>query len=179
MALAKMRSLTDLEAAYPQGLSVAQIANLIGGKVGDNLRNPDMPEYKDTCAIRVSRSLNYGGAPIGKTTIARFNYGSDKRRYVYSVSDLRKYLTATYGPPTVVLDESPSAVKLAFRRGIIEFWNYHMDLWKNDHCVGHAYFEAVTKVQVWETPDSMEDAKRLKDAAQKLIDLGARFIPGD
>lgn len=142
--------------SYPNG-EVPDVANLIGGKVASNIKNPDMPNYKDTCAIRVSRALNYSGQPVQQHVGgARTNSGSDAKWYVYGVGDLHRYLVAYYGEPDVIKESADlggvTAADLANEHGIIEFENYHMDLWNGSSCKHQSYFGAVTKVFLWRAP---------------------------
>ncbi|MDQ3800279.1 MAG: type VI secretion system amidase effector protein Tae4 [Acidobacteriota bacterium] len=156
--MAKIPSIESLFAAYPTG-SVEEVAVVVGGDVAKNLRNLNYPAYKDTCAIRVSRALNYGGDPIpfarnidvpqtgGKV---RYDMGGDKMRYIYSTYDIRAYLNVRYGrarkfPGTATESDVAGVI------GIIAFGFYHIDLWDGGKCAGHAYFGVgdVTKENVW------------------------------
>src|SRR3954470_11151678 len=56
-------SLANLIANHPTGTQES-VAALIGGTVKANISNPAYTSYKNTCAIRISRALNYAGDPI-------------------------------------------------------------------------------------------------------------------
>jgi hypothetical protein len=147
----------SLRASYPNDPTPLDIAERVGGRVGENLKNPAMPEYKNTCAIRVSRALNYAGHPVkSHVANARVNSGGDGRWYVYGVRDLNRYLTAIYGPPEVVktgdVQGSVTAQDLLGEQGIIEFDSYHMDLFDGTTCVHAAYFYAVRTIRLWRAP---------------------------
>jgi hypothetical protein len=129
--------------AYPKGESGA-VKELIGGNV-------NLGWVTNTCAIRVSRALNYGGDPI-RDTGAGVNTirGGDGKRYIYRVAELRSYLTHKYGPPEII--RSPGAGK----RGIIIFevsiWSDatgHADLWDGNTCGGSCYWPQANEVVLW------------------------------
>ena len=146
-----------LRASYPNDPTPLDIANRIAGRVGENLKSPAMPEYKNTCAIRVSRALNYAGHLVrSHVANARVNSGGDGRWYVYGVRDLNRYLTAVYGPPDVEkkgeTQGSVTAQDLLGEQGIIEFDSYHMDLFDGTTCVHACYFYAVKAIRLWRAP---------------------------
>src|SRR5262245_36297452 len=102
----KLPSLAALWSAYAPGDKPA-VAKLIGGQVATQITK----HHWDTCAIRVSRSLNYAGAAIPAGGGGYINpyqadhkirtiEGGDRLRYIYSTGDLQAYLTGKYGPPT-------------------------------------------------------------------------------
>jgi len=158
----KIPSVTKLQTNYPSG-TVDQIAKLVGGEVEKNLLNAKFTSYKDTCAIRVSRALNYGGDPIpyigsidnpyvkGKL---RANKGSDDKRYIYSTYDMRVYLNVRYGYGKK-FKSTVTATDLAGVKGIIAFGFLHLDIWDGTGCSGHCYFSdsriANDNIYVWET----------------------------
>lgn len=153
-------SFEALRATYPNDPTPLDIANRIGGRVGENLKNPAMPEYKNTCAIRVSRALNYAGHLV-KSGVdkARVNSGGDGRWYVYGVRDLNRYLTTVYGDPDVVKTGASmgevTGTDIAGEKGIIEFDSYHMDLWDGSNCVHACYFYAVKTIRIWRAPGKL------------------------
>lgn len=148
--MAKVPSLAKLLENYPDGkLDGAAVAVLIGGSVRKNFEDKSFTAYKDTCAIRVSRALNYGGQPIPRAggglpnpymspKKIRTDVGGDKKFYVYSVYDLRAYLTGKYGHPKK-FGAATTQEELAKKglQGIIVFAYYHADIWKGDTCAYH------------------------------------------
>lgn len=146
----------------------AEVAETIGGKVFLNYKND--PDYKNTCAIRLSRALNYAGEKHripGPTEAAKLgiavNSGGDQRWYIYKVNDLVKFLTSRYGPPANIHRPAAGswASAITGRRGIIHFrvigWRRatgHIDLWDTDACLGEAYFDpsgaVCDAVRLWE-----------------------------
>lgn len=148
--MAKVPSLSKLLDNYPDGkLDGAAVAVLIGGSVRKHFEDPKFAAYKNTCAIRVSRALNYAGQPIPwaggglpnpymADKKIRTDGGGDKRHYIYSVYDLRAYLTGKYGQPrkfSAAITQQELAKKGL--QGIIVFAFYHADVWKGDTCAYH------------------------------------------
>ena len=145
--------------AYPHG-SADEVKAKIGGGVG-------MDWVTNTCAIRVSHALNAMGDAIQKThrhadgAPLKTTYGADGSRYVYQVSEMRKYLTEKYGEPTVV-HHNPGdggAVPASFngKQGVILFdvrvWSDatgHVDLWDGQAAAHQAYFDKARSVYLWE-----------------------------
>jgi hypothetical protein len=140
----------DLLRNFPNAeLSGEAVAVLIGGRVQRNLQASNFDAYKDTCAIRVSRALNYGGDPIPRGGAGvhnpympdkkvRTDRGGDGYSYIYSVYDLRAYLTARYGQPRKYRKSITQAELVAERTsGIIIFAFWHADLWNGKTCAYH------------------------------------------
>jgi hypothetical protein len=155
-------TLANLQAQYPLG-SAAEIAKLIGGQVEKNFNDPNYKAYKDTCAIRISRALNYGGDPIpyvgninnpyvGGTI--RSDKGGDDKRYIYSTYDMRVYLNMRYGHGKKFPSSSASE-DLSGAKGIIAFGFLHLDLWDGTNCYNHCYFGSPSiandSIYVWIT----------------------------
>ena len=148
-------SFDQLERAYPTG-SAKKVVEKIGGKVQFNYENPKQLSYKGTCAIRISRSLNYSNHPIIKKAGVRVNSGSDKKWYVYSVRDMKKYLELTYGHPDIKKTGKTGSItsdmlKGKANSGIILFTGVHIDLWNGSECVYHCSFAEVSEVLIWKT----------------------------
>ncbi|MFT3788329.1 MAG: T6SS effector amidase Tae4 family protein [Tepidisphaeraceae bacterium] len=135
--LAGRPSFAALWEAYPRG-TPGDVVGMIGGKVAYNYDTD--PLYRNTCAIRISRALNYGSAPIQRGVAgALSNSGSDKRWYIFRMAELGNYLTARYGAPAE-LPTDASAKSLAHRHGIVSFGKLHIDLWNGDTCGTANYF---------------------------------------
>jgi hypothetical protein len=161
---ATLPPLTNLWDHYAKG-DKAAVAKLIGGEVATAITK----SHWDTCAIRVSRSLNYSGAPIpagggGYSNPNQTNgkirtiQGGDGLRYIYSTGDLQAYLTGKYGPAQkfkgTAKKEDAAGVK-----GIIFFHFTHVDLWSGKQCVGYlpeGFFGEVSvipgQILVWPAP---------------------------
>jgi hypothetical protein len=142
-------SLTKLLANYPGAVYTSgdSVAELIGGTVKANFTNPQYAAYKNTCAIRVSRALNYGGDPIPFAGAGlpnphmadrkiRTDKGGDGQWYIYSVYDMRAYLSGRYGHPKRFAGTAKKS-DLAGIKGIIAFAAWHVDIWDGTTCGYH------------------------------------------
>src|SRR4051794_14945035 len=88
--------------AYPVPSGEAEAAKaVIGG--GANVK-----WITNTCVLRMSRALNYGGhlIPAGLEGLATLA-GADGLRYAYRVEEFRKYLVTAYGAPAFSEDRDP------------------------------------------------------------------------
>ena len=126
---------------YPNSAAVKKD---IGGAV-------DAAWIVNTCAIRMSRGLNYSGVPIpanfaGLLTVM----GSDAKHYAIRVAEMRKWLPSSHvlGKPNVEItkkaDEAFDKSTLAALKGIIAFDIHfsdatgHLDAW-NGTAFSHEY----------------------------------------
>lgn len=152
----KLPSFKKMLLHYPLGSS-SSVKKLIGGYV-------NRPSVVNTCAIRLSRSLNYANAPLPKkwykgvklTTLR----GGDNKRYAVRVREMKRYLTARYGKPDLVVS-NPRRVPKSFKgkQGIIVFDQKfknatgHTTLWNGYECVDDSnYWKTAKKVYLWITP---------------------------
>ncbi len=133
----------------------------IGGKVKLNY---DIGVFKNACATRISKALNFSGdkIPFFKTQDAKGNdliqvsSGGQKNWYIYRVKIMIQYLSENYGKG---LNVSPSEYKkkLSGKKGIIIFevtgWSDatgHADLWNGKECVGSDYGGKASNILFWE-----------------------------
>ena len=129
---------------YPDHYTVEEVKTGIGGHVNSS-------DFKNTCAIRMSRALNYSGYPLphnhpGLTTVS----GTDKKWYAFRMQELKKYLITRFGPPSLSVTKGPMSgvdrSKFAGKKGIIAFDIVfpanpgehddaygHLDLWDGSH----------------------------------------------
>ncbi len=151
-------SLPDFETmwnAFPKG-SAKEVKEAIGGKV-----NYDW--VTNTCAIRISRVLNYTGHPIPYTKIEKEDSteqltisGKDKKWYFFRIRNLRPFIELQFGPPDVTLQAPFDLQELAKYKGIILFdvdvWEDatgHYTLWNGTTCADHCYFDKAKTVSLW------------------------------
>ena len=148
-------SFDDMVNNYPGTQSSGDVYNLIGGKVYQNYVS-DPVKYANSCALRMSRALNYSGAEIpfikGQT-----GSGSDGKWYFYRVSDLCNYISNRLGW-TVDMTGSSAAV-FANKKGIMLFqdcgWSNatgHLDLWDGNGCGNHCYWNQCNNASLWVLP---------------------------
>lgn len=140
---------------YPDS---ADVKRMIGGAV-------DAAWITNTCAIRLSRALNYNAVPVpakfaGLSTVK----GGDGKRYAFRVREMEKWLTFQLGEPPFSVrkkegdpfDKTP----LGALRGIIGFnirftdATGHLDLWdgrkfSSEYNTSKDYFTYATRVWLW------------------------------
>jgi len=134
-------------------IALDELKELIGGRArADSITNG--------CAIRLSRALNLAGQPIpakrkGLVAIR----GEDGKRYAIRVREMRRYLNARYGPPTLTAPGGEVAPSFLGIPGIIlfevEIWSDatgHLDLWDGERCEYHGYWAEASQVFLWATP---------------------------
>jgi hypothetical protein len=111
----------------------------IGGALAKNITSVGFGPNGNTCAVRLSRALNYGNMPIsgkltkslGITTLT----GGDGKLYIFRVSDMKKYLSNALGVSPLRITSGFDKA-FAARRGFVSFdvvgWNNasgHVALW--------------------------------------------------
>ena len=78
---------------YPNLLS---LHTFIGGALQKNIHVSGFSPNGNTCAVRLSRALNYGAMPISATIVKRLKIqtltGNDGKLYIYRVQELKAYL---------------------------------------------------------------------------------------
>lgn len=150
--MATLPSFTDLRKHYPVGTSDDAKKLIFGDK--------NQKTYiTNTCVIRLSRALNYGGSPIpGNFTGLVTEKGIDKQRYALRVAEFRRYMKITYGTPTAVSGKAGalSGGSLSGSSGIICFdvpgWSDatgHVTLWDGATCLYGDYFSKAVEVLLW------------------------------
>ena len=97
-------------------LSVADVGEKIGGKVGHNIAEGI---FENACPIRMSYVLNYSGFPVPKPTTGYSAVsGNDRKWYLFRVREMMDYLVATFGDPDEVV-QRPRLQDLAGQQGIM------------------------------------------------------------
>ena len=154
------------KAAYPDySTESATVKQRIGGSVNTS-------DVGNTCAVRMSRGLNYSGVPLPPNFPGLTKRGADGKRYALRVADMRIWLPKALGKPDFDI-KKPSGQKfdksaLAKMKGIIVFdiptfsnATGHLDIWDGRHfssesqpdhpgSVPHAqYWEDATRITVW------------------------------
>ncbi|WP_188112313.1 T6SS effector amidase Tae4 family protein [Aquimarina sp. RZ0] len=148
---ASLPSFSDLESNYPKygrlpdgtpwGVSNEQFGNTVGGRVEQNI---DGGIFNNTCACRVSHSLNLSGANIPYIQGQTSSNAGKTAWYIFRVTQLEKHLTATYGPPNVI---SSDISNFSGYKGVIIFdtgglWSDasgHGTLWNGSDRLGGNY----------------------------------------
>lgn len=137
--------------------SASQVYHLIGGKVLYNHLNIPIG-FQNSCALRLSRALNYGGKPIPFIR-QQTGSGSDNKWYFYKIKHMVPYLKKVFGEPKIVKERRAIDLRDAFQgqQGIIWFdirWpdaTGHVTLWDGKRCGDKCYFDddKMRKVSLW------------------------------
>ena len=127
---------------YPRG-----DASTVKRKIGGNV---NLGWVTNTCVIRISRALNYSGAPIprnipGLSTIR----GGDGKRYAYRVREFHRFLVNHVRPPDIVGDVKGHKGIIMFKVSIWSDATGHFDLWDGSTCAHHCYFDVADEVYLW------------------------------
>ena len=146
----------ELARNYPAG-SDNSVKRQIGGRV-------DAGWIGHTCAIRLSRALNYSGIAVpadfaGMRTIG----GADGKRYAFQVRGMRPWLETTFGPPQIRAERPVDRRRFLGKKGVIAFVipfadaSGHVDLWDGSHYTYEQldpqdYFKLATEAVLWTTP---------------------------
>lgn len=150
----KLPNFDELKKYYLTG-DLDSVKSTIGGEV-------DADWIKNTCVVRVSRSLNYAKDPITKAPGLLIVLGGDKKRYALRVKEFRAYMNKTYGKPAVSEKKNAGGTitktKFSGKRGIICFevtgWSDatgHFSLWDGTKVLydgGHDYFGGLSNEAV-------------------------------
>jgi len=152
-------SFSNLLSSYPQDDDPEAVKKLIGGKVNASW-------ITNTCAIRLSRALNYSGSPLpAHFTGMEVISGADKKHYAFRMQELKTWIASRFGPPTIDKPKPQTATidrsSFAKHKGIIAFDIHfadasgHIDLWDgatftHEHAAGKDYFALATRVSLWE-----------------------------
>lgn len=136
---------------YPGSISAGAVYTMIGGKVFDNYEsNPS--GFANSCALRMSRALNYSGHEIAYSK-GKTGSGDDKKWYYYRVNDVEQYIMSVFGGPDMT-DATKKSVWM--KRGIVLFRNCgwsdasgHIDLWNKAMAGNHAYWGECPQVSFW------------------------------
>jgi hypothetical protein len=132
----------------------------VGGAVNDDW-------IENTCAIRMSRTLNYNGFPIPSSFSGLHTVkGGDGKRYAFRVRELRPWLVHRFGKPDFDVNkkagEDFDKSGLSSIQGIIGFDIHfadatgHLDLWDgssftHEYQTSGEYWAGATRISVWET----------------------------
>jgi hypothetical protein len=138
-----------------------EVRKYVGGEVNN-------PQYENTCAIRMSASLNYSGLAIPANAPGLYVVkGADKKYYSLRMRELAKWLSVRLGPPDVAVikpqNGTISRSSFAGMSGIISFDIHfsdatgHIDLWDgkifhHEAEAGKDYFALAKSVVLWKLP---------------------------
>ena len=161
MVMSILHTYTALWDQYPDYINYPdskEVKNLIGGNAGGDW-------ITNTCAIRLSRALNYNATPVpgnfaGLATVK----GGDGKRYAFRVREMDAWLRFALGKPDIETTKQAGAAfdkaSLGALRGIIGFdirfsdATGHLDLWdgtqfSSEYMTTKSYFSSATRVWLW------------------------------
>jgi hypothetical protein len=98
-------SISTLQTNYPTTTDPKEVVKDTLGSDHWLMKDPDL----NTCAIRMSRAFNYGGAPIKAMSGIHLEKGADGKRYMIRADDFVKYCTAQFGKPDITKKASNAA----------------------------------------------------------------------
>ena len=147
-------SYNKMQDEYPKGTSEEAYTE-IGGKVAHNFETND--NFENTCAIRMSRSLNYSGVKINFIKL-KTGSGKDNNWYFYKVKDLEKFIVSKFGNPE--FEGTYDELQSLGLKGIVQFSvcdftgaTGHFDLYDDGKgCYNHCYGDHCNKVKLWLLP---------------------------
>jgi hypothetical protein len=160
---------TSFKKAYPDYITFPDgetVKKEIGSFVNDSW-------IKNTCAVRMSRGLNYSGVPVppgfpGLNTVK----GGDHKHYAFRVAELRKWIPTAHalGKPDFEIKKKQGVAfdknQFATTKGIIAFDIHfsdatgHFDAWdgstfshesgrSTDFGAATVYWALATKISLW------------------------------
>ena len=111
----------------------------IGGMLGRTIDLPGFGPTGNTCAVRMSRALNYGAFPISPRIVAALGLhtltGADRKLYLFRVREMRTYLQRALGVSPVSVHKDFDGA-FSGQQGIVAFtvegWSNttgHIALW--------------------------------------------------
>lgn len=128
---------------------VKVVGEIIGGKVKVNI---DLPpgtngRFENACPIRMSYVLNHTGFFVRRDGRYKSVSGSDGRRYLFRVRDMRNYLEEVFGKPEKEVKRVPTSSDFAGMKGILVVqgtgWGNasgHVTLWNGTTCSDSCHF---------------------------------------
>ena len=131
----------------------------IGGYVEINGNLPlDQGRWTNACTVRLSHMLNKAGHKIPRARDNKTVSGGNKDQYYYRVLDMEAYLTDTFGPAEINIDDgSANSFDLPARPGIVlmDFpdgsYTGHVTVWNGAGTVDGANIGGY-RVLFWELP---------------------------
>lgn len=134
---------------YPVKMPAADVYSMVGGQaLALYTENPT--GYANACALRLSRSLNYGGMPIKQTTRGYKVKGSDDKPYLLRVREMISFVEQNFGKADITFKPQSNedvSFQLRGKKGVIIFkvsgWGDatgHVTLWNGSDCGDSCYF---------------------------------------
>ena len=138
---------------YPVKMAAGDVYALVGGQalaLYEENSHLDQNPYANACALRLSRSLNYGGMPIKQSTKGYKVKGSDNKPYLLRVREMITFVEQNLGKADITFkpqNNQDVSSQLQGKKGIIIFkvsgWgdaSGHVTLWNESDCGDSCYF---------------------------------------
>lgn len=146
---AKRPLFSTLWSNYPVKMAASDVYALVGGQALA-LYKENPTGYANACALRLSRSLNYGGMPIKQSTKGYKVKGNDNKPYLLRVREMITFVEQNLGKPDITFkpkNNEDVSSQLRGKKGIIIFkvsgWgdaSGHVTLWNGSDCGDSCYF---------------------------------------
>lgn len=146
---AKRPLFSTLWSNYPVKMAAPDVYGLVGGQALA-LYKENPTGYANACALRLSRSLNYGGMPIKQSTRGYKVKGSDNKPYLLRVREMITFVEQNLGKADITFkpkNNEDVSSQLRGKKGIIIFkvsgWgdaSGHVTLWNGSDCGDSCYF---------------------------------------
>ncbi|WP_436872654.1 type VI secretion system amidase effector protein Tae4 [Acinetobacter haemolyticus] len=134
---------------YPVKMPAGEVYEMVGGNAYA-LYTENPVGYANACALRLSRSFNYGGMPIKKTTKGYKVSGGDSKLYLLRVREMINFVENNLGKADISIKPNNNedvSSQIQNKKGIIIFnvtgWGDatgHVTLWNGSDCGDSCYF---------------------------------------
>lgn len=161
----KRPGFANLWSNYPVNMAAPDVYKLVSGNVYA-LYKSNPTGYANACALRLSRSFNYGGLEISSMATGYKIKGGDDKNYILRVKDMISFIQANFGKPDIAIrpNGENKASEFSGKKGILIFnvsgWGNasgHVTLWNGLDCGDHCYFThpnqqntKTTEILFWE-----------------------------
>lgn len=151
----KRPKFSDVWSNYPLQLGAPDVYKLVGGNAYE-LYKTNPTDYANACALRLSRSFNYGGLTITSEATGYKVSGGDGKKYLLRVQDMIAFVKANFGSPDFISTPNGQDKSIDFsgKKGILVFqvsgWRNatgHVTLWDGSECGDHCYFTHPTDLK--------------------------------
>jgi hypothetical protein len=159
VVVSKLGSWSPLWNEYPDYIfyDSPKVKKMIGGGV-------DVSWFTNTCAIRLSRTLNYNGFALPRYPGMNTAKGADGKRYAYRIKEMKPWLNKALGKPDFLINKKQGGKfdkkTLWGKKGIIGFdiafkdATGHLDLWNglffsSEHKMTIDYWTNATRIWMW------------------------------
>jgi len=134
--------------------------NVVKAKIGGKV---NVGWIRNTCAIRMSSSLNHAGVKIPRKYPGLLTAkGGNGNYYALRIKEISKYYRKVFGPPDVFMDGKVGSInsdQIINKQGIVALHvsfsdaTGHTTLWYKEVCVDESnYFNRAYRMEFWSMP---------------------------